>query len=63
MLKKKRLWVSVFTGGLATLMATPVFAGSISLKNAGAAFWIFIIIGAIIVLLQQSFYFSPLSEQ
>ena len=38
--------------GLITLMATPAFARSISLKGAGTALWIFIIIGAIIVLLQ-----------
>ncbi len=35
-----------------TLMASPAFARSISLKEAGTALWIFIIIGAIIVLLQ-----------
>ena len=34
------------------LMATPAFARSISLKDAGATLWIFIIIGAVIVLLQ-----------
>jgi len=33
-------------------MATPVFARSISLKDAGVTLWIFIIIGAVIVLLQ-----------
>ena len=33
-------------------MATPVFARSISLKDAGATLWIFIFIGAAIVLLQ-----------
>ena len=38
--------------GLTTLMATPAFARSFSLKGTGVAFWIFIIIGAIIVLLQ-----------
>jgi len=38
--------------GLITLMASPAFARSVSLKGAGAALWIFIIIGAIIVLLQ-----------
>jgi hypothetical protein len=38
--------------GLITLVASPAFARSISLKDAGAALWIFIIIGAIIVLLQ-----------
>lgn len=34
------------------LMATPALARSISLKDAGIALWIFIIIGAIIILLQ-----------
>jgi len=34
------------------LMATPALAKSISLKDAGIALWIFIIIGAIIILLQ-----------
>ena len=38
--------------GLISLMATPAFARSISLKGAGTALWIFIIIGAVIVLLQ-----------
>jgi hypothetical protein len=40
------------TAGLITLMASSAFARSISLKEAGATLWIFIIIGAIIVLLQ-----------
>lgn len=38
--------------GLMSLIASPAFAKSISLKGAGTALWIFIIIGAIIVLLQ-----------
>ncbi len=38
--------------GLISLMASPVFAKSISLKEAGPTLWIFIIIGSIIVLLQ-----------
>jgi hypothetical protein len=38
--------------GLMTLMASPAFARSISFKEGGTALWIFIIIGAIIVLLQ-----------
>jgi len=33
-------------------MATPVFARSISMKDAGVALWVFIIIGTVIVLLQ-----------
>jgi flagellar basal body-associated protein FliL len=52
MLKGKRSWLTGLTVGLVTLMATPAFARSISLKDAGIALWIFIIIGAVIVLLQ-----------
>lgn len=40
------------TVGLITLMASPAFARSISLKEGGTALWIFVIIGAIIILLQ-----------
>jgi len=40
------------TAGLITLMASPAFARSISMKEGGTALWIFIIIGTIIVLLQ-----------
>ena len=38
--------------GLMTLAASPTFARSISLKDAGPALWVFVIIGAIIILLQ-----------
>lgn len=38
--------------GLMSLMASPAFARSIDFKGAGTALWIFLIIGAIIVLLQ-----------
>jgi len=48
---KKGLRVGLMAG-LITLMASPAFARSISFKDAGTALWIFIIIGAIIVLLQ-----------
>ena len=52
MARIKRSWLAGLTVGLVTLMATPAFARGISLKDAGIALWIFIIIGAIIVLLQ-----------
>ena len=52
MLKRKRSLILGLTAGLITLMATPAFARSISLKDTGVALWIFIIIGALIVLLQ-----------
>jgi hypothetical protein len=34
------------------VISTPAFARPVSLKDAGVAIWIFIIIGAVIVLLQ-----------
>jgi flagellar basal body-associated protein FliL len=52
MRKIKKSWLAGLTVGLVALMATPAFARGISLKDAGIALWIFIIVGAIIVLLQ-----------
>ena len=52
MLSEKKHRLAVLVVGLVTLMATPAFARSISFKDTGVAFWIFIIIGAILVLLQ-----------
>ncbi|NWF94095.1 MAG: hypothetical protein HXY46_14435 [Syntrophaceae bacterium] len=52
MAKTKKLLTLGLVAGLTILTATPAFARSISLKDAGVALWIFIIIGAIIVLLQ-----------
>ncbi len=49
--RKKRLEIGLMIG-LISLMATPAFAKSISLKEAGITLWIFIIIGTVIVLLQ-----------
>jgi len=49
--KMKGLRVGL-AAGLISLMASPALARSISLKEAGSTLWIFIIIGAIIVLLQ-----------
>ena len=40
------------TAGMITLMSSPAFARSISLKEGGTALWIFVVIGAIIILLQ-----------
>ncbi len=54
--KKRKGWLAGAMVGLIVPllvgMATPVFARSISLKDAGVTLWIFIIIGAAIVLLQ-----------
>ncbi len=52
MLKGKRSLIAWLTGALVILMTTPAFARSINLKDAGVALWIFIIIGAVIILLQ-----------
>jgi hypothetical protein len=52
MLKGRTPWLTGITVGLFTMLATPAFARGISLKGAGVALWIFIIIGTIIVLLQ-----------
>jgi len=49
--KRQALEVGVI-GAAMTLLATPAFARSIDLKGAGTTLWIFLIIGAIIVLLQ-----------
>ena len=52
-LSEKKIMLAGLMIGLTTLMATPAFASSISLKGVGGvAFWIFIIVGAILVLLQ-----------
>jgi hypothetical protein len=52
MLRKRQSLKGVLIGAAMTLFATPAFARSIELKGAGTALWIFLIIGAIIVLLQ-----------
>jgi hypothetical protein len=56
MFNKTKPWLVGMMAGLIILllaaMARPAFARSISLKEAGVALWIFIIIGAVIVLLQ-----------
>jgi flagellar basal body-associated protein FliL len=52
MLKERKLWAAGIMIGLILMVATPAFARSLSLEDAGVALWIFIIIGAVIVLLQ-----------
>jgi hypothetical protein len=52
MLKNKRGLKTGFMAGLITLIASPAFARSISMKDGGVALWIFLIVGAIIILLQ-----------
>lgn len=43
---------TVLMVGVITLIASPAFARSISLKEGGTMLWIFIIAGAIVILLQ-----------
>jgi len=52
MINGRKPWLAGIMVGLFTMVATPAYARGISLKDAGIALWIFIIIGAIIVLLQ-----------
>lgn len=52
MLGKRQTLKVGLMGAAMTLFATPAFARSMELKGAGVALWIFLIIGAIIVLLQ-----------
>jgi hypothetical protein len=52
MLGKRQILKVGVIGAMMTLLATPAFARSIELKGAGTALWIFLIVGAIVVLLQ-----------
>jgi hypothetical protein len=52
MSKEKKGWMAIVVIGLVMLMATPAFARSIGIKDAGIGLWIFMIIGAVIILLQ-----------
>ncbi len=52
MFRGKKGRMAIMIAVLITLAATPAFARGISFKDAGIALWIFIIIAAVIVLLQ-----------
>ncbi len=52
MLKERKPRVAGVMIGLIMMMTTPAFAKSSSLREAGVALWVFIIIGTVIVLLQ-----------
>jgi len=52
MLKTKGALKIGFMVGLISLISAPTFARSISLKEGGTTLWIFLIIGALIILLQ-----------
>jgi len=52
MLRMREVVKAGMVGVAMTLIATPAFARSIELKGAGIALWIFLIVGAVIILLQ-----------
>ena len=52
MINGKKPWLAGLVVWLIIMIASPAFARSVSLKDAGVTLWIFIIIGAVIVLLQ-----------
>jgi membrane associated rhomboid family serine protease len=52
MLGKRQILKVGLIGAAMTFLATPAFARSIEFKGAGTALWIFLIVGAIIILLQ-----------
>jgi hypothetical protein len=53
MMERTRIGLkATLLASLFALIATPAFAKSISLKDAGVTVWVFIVVGSIIVLLQ-----------
>ncbi|MDP2972648.1 MAG: hypothetical protein Q8P64_26085 [Deltaproteobacteria bacterium] len=51
-MRKREMLKAGMMGAVMALLATPAFARSVELKEAGAALWVFVAIGAVIVLLQ-----------
>ncbi len=51
-MRKREIVKTTIMGAAMILLSTPAFARSIELKGAGTALWIFLIVGAMIVLLQ-----------
>jgi len=51
-MKRQKILLTVLTTIGLTLMAAPVLAKGFSLKDAGISLWVFIVIGAVIILLQ-----------
>jgi hypothetical protein len=51
-MRKREILKAGIMGAAMILLSTPAFARSIELKGAGTALWIFLIVGAMIVLLQ-----------
>ena len=52
MLKAKKMFITSVITSWVLLTATTAFAKSFNLKDAGMSLWIFLIIGAILILLQ-----------
>ena len=48
---KRISWIGIL-GALILVVATPAFARTAELKDAGVALWVFLVIGATIILLQ-----------
>jgi hypothetical protein len=51
-MRKREMLKAGMMGAVMALLATPAFARSVELKEAGAALWVFVAIGAVIILLQ-----------
>jgi len=51
-MRKREMLKTGMMGAVMALLATPAFARSVELKEAGATLWVFVAIGAVIVLLQ-----------
>jgi hypothetical protein len=51
-MRKREMLKTGMMGAVMALLATPALARSVELKEAGAALWVFVAIGAVIILLQ-----------
>jgi hypothetical protein len=51
-MRKREMLKAGMMGAVMALLATPAFARTVELKEAGAALWVFVAIGAVIILLQ-----------
>jgi len=51
-MRKREMLKTGMMGAVMALLATPAFARSVELKEAGATLWVFVAIGAVIILLQ-----------
>ena len=51
-MRKREMLKTGMMGVVMALLATPAFARTVELKEAGAALWVFVAIGAVIILLQ-----------